>query len=222
MTPQIRVVGDAADASLAGLPAGNTGPVVALGSAPASDVAVRWLDRARNAGDSGTERVVAPAGEGLWRVGPWPAADALFELVPAGDDRVVVTGADGELREAVLERAAARGVAVDEVERLDATTLAEAACVVLAERCQGAAPARAFPVLAAGRLLIVPRLERTFGLEDGLDHVQFADPDGAVTLVEAYRRTRPSFARITAWGRLKAEAQRASVVYGRLAEDLDR
>jgi hypothetical protein len=92
--------------------------------------------------------------------------------------------------------------------------------VILAESVGGALPARAFAVLAARRLLVVPRLVTTFGLEDGLDHVEFADPDEAVTVVEAYRRAPEAFARITTWGRRKAEAHRASVVYGRLAADL--
>ena len=41
-----------------------------------------------------------------------------------------------------------------------------------------------------------------------------------MTLVEAHRRSPDAFARISAWGRLKARPQRASVVYGRLAADL--
>ncbi len=67
-------------------------------------------------------------------------------------------------------------------------------------------PARSFAVLAARRLLIVPRPPASFGLEDGLDHVEFDDPEEAVTLVEAYRRAPDAFCRITAWGRVKAEA----------------
>ena len=115
---------------------------------------------------------------------------------------------------------ARRGAAIERVERLDAGLLAAAGCVVLADGPDRALPARAFAVLAARRLLILPRLETTFGLEDGLDHVEFASPDEAVTLIDAYRRAPEPFARITAWGRVKAEAQRASVVYGRLAQDL--
>ena len=92
--------------------------------------------------------------------------------------------------------------------------------MILPETPGGALPARAFAVLAAGRLLLTPRLDTTFGLEDGLDHLEFADPDDAVTLIEAYRRVPEAFTRITAWGRLKAEPQRASVVYARLAADL--
>jgi hypothetical protein len=93
---------------------------------------------------------------------------------------------------------------------------------VLGEGAERALPARAFAVLAAARLLVVPRLERSFGLEDGLDHLEFADPDEAVALLEAHARDPAAFARVTAWGRRKAEPQRASLVYGRLADDLRR
>jgi hypothetical protein len=150
---------------------------------------------------------------------PWPAADALFDLPPAAGDRAIVAGADDSARELIVDRAAARGVAIEQVETLHADQLADAACVILAEP-ENAFPARAFAVLAAGRLLILPRVEASFGLEDGLDHLQFIDPEEAVTLVEAYRRRPDAFARITAWGRVKAGPQRASVVYGRLAADL--
>jgi hypothetical protein len=75
-------------------------------------------------------------------------------------------------------------------------------------------------VLAAGRLLMVPRLETAFGVQDGLDHLEFADPDQAVTFVEAYRNSPEAFGRVTVWGRIAAEAQRASVVYGRLGVDM--
>jgi hypothetical protein len=106
------------------------------------------------------------------------------------------------------------------VDRLDADRLAAAACVILAEAPGSALPARAFAVLAAGRLLIVPRIQTSFGLEDGLDHLEFADPDEAVTLVKAYRGSPDDFSRVAAWGRLKAEPHRASIAYGRLAADL--
>jgi hypothetical protein len=130
-----------------------------------------------------------------------------------------VTGGDAAARRLIVERAAARGVAIDELDTLDANRLADAACVILADP-GGVLPARSFAVLAARRLLIVARLSASFGLEDGLDHLEFVDPEEAVTLVEAYRRLPDAFARITTWGRRKAEAQRASVVYGRLAADL--
>jgi hypothetical protein len=222
MSPGLSVSAEPADASLAGLPDGEGGLVVALADAAADhpSPAVRWLDRSPVPAGPPAERVMGPVGNGLWRVAPWPAADALFDLAPAAGSRAILAGGEAQVRQAIAERAAARAVEIEQVERLDAAQLAEAACVILAESPGGALPARAFAVLAARRLLIVPRLEVAFGLEDGLDHVQFTDPDEAVTVVEAYRRAPASFARITTWGRVKAQAQRASVVYGRLAVDL--
>jgi hypothetical protein len=221
VSSDLSVVGESEDTSLAGLPDADGRLVIALGAAPARESlpAVRWLDGMPRGQDLPAERTIAPAGDGLWRVAPWPAADALFELDAAAGGVSIVVGA-GEAAATVAERAAARDVVVELVERLDADRLAEAACVVLPDAPGAALPARAFAVLAARRVLIAPRIETAFGLEDGLDHVEFADPDEAVTLVEAYRRAPEAFARITAWGRAKAETQRASVVYGRLAQDL--
>lgn len=240
----LSVVAESDDASLAGLPEGVDPParggdaaVIALGAAAAGGPtpAVRWLDREPGEADPPGERLIAPAGGGLWRCAPWPAADALFTLAPPTGDRCLLVGspireldrsrppaagAEPTGEETVAERALARGVEVDSVDRLDAELLAGAACVILADSPGGALPARAFAVLAAGRLLVTPRLETTFGLEDGLDHLEFGGPDDAVTLVEAYRRVPGAFARIAAWGRLKAGPQRASVAYARLAADL--
>jgi hypothetical protein len=210
-----------ADASLAGAADPGDGPVVALGDHDGGGgVQARWLDRPPRPGDQPAGRLIAPAGEDLWRVAPWPAADALFGLSRAQGGATLLAGADAGLRDAVAKRAAARGVALDQVEMLDAGALGAASLVILAEAPGDALPARAFAVLAARRLLIVPRLRTSFGLEDGLDHLQFADPDEAVTYVEAYRRAPDAFARIAAWGRVKAEPQRASVAYARLAHDL--
>jgi hypothetical protein len=218
----LSVVANPADASLAGLPESGRegGAAVALGTAATDRPAlVRWLDRAPRPGDPPAERLIAPSGEGLWRVAPWPAADALLELGPPPGERAIVTGEDADARRLIAERAAARGVEIEELDTLDAERLAEAACVILADPGH-ALPGRSFAVLAARRLLIVPRLSASFGLEEGLDHLEFIDPEEAVTLVEAYRRSPQAFARISAWGRVKAGPQRASVVYRRLADDL--
>lgn len=181
---------------------------------------VAWLDRPPDYDPPLDQLVIAPTGEGAWRHAPFPADDSLFEL-PAADGRfALLTGGDPGLRDAVARRAAARGVSLEPVHDLDDDALTRASCVVIAETFAGALPARAFSVLAARRLLIVPRVERTFGLEDGLDHVEFADPDEAVTAIEAYRSEPGAFERMLAWGRLKAEPQRASVVQARLAADL--
>ena len=74
-------------------------------------------------------------------------------------------------------------------------------------------------MLAAGRLVLTPRLETTFGLEDGLDHLEFADPTRRLRR-EAFGADPRRSGAFSSWGRLKAEQQRASVVYARLAEDL--
>jgi hypothetical protein len=229
MSLAVELLADPADAELAGWPeASGGGPLVALGEARSdgSLLLVRWLDRPAGPDDRESRLVIAPAGEGLWRRAPWPAADALFDLPPAaGGDAppaaaALLVGAERGLREAVAERAAERGVALGQAERLDAAALAGAGCIVMAESPGGALPARAFAVLAAGRLLITPRLETTFGLEDGLDHLGFAGPDEAVDAVRAFGVGPETFGRVVSWGRLKAEQQRASVVYARLAEDL--
>jgi hypothetical protein len=224
MTPGLRLIADPPDVSLAGVLPGRDegGPVVALGDAPAEGATpvLRWLDRASDPADARAGRLAAPAGDGLWRRAPWPAADGLFELPQAPGASALLVGAETGLREAVAERAAARGLDLKEADRLDAAALGAASCVILAESPGGALPARAFAVLAARRLLIVPRLETAFGLENSLDHLEFTDPDEAVTVAEAYGAAPDVFARIVTWGRLKAEPQRASVVYGRLAEEL--
>src|SRR4051812_9046811 len=170
MTQDVRVVASEADASLAGGP-DATGPVVALGDAP-GPAAVRWLDREPVAGEPGVERLIAPAGEGLWGLAPWPVADALFDLPPASEGAVLVTGTQTDLRDTIIASARERGVAAVLSDPLDAEQLRAAGCVVIAESPGGALPARAFAVLAARRLLLVPRLTRSFGLEDGLDHLQ--------------------------------------------------
>ena len=230
MSTGISLVAAEADASLAGLPGGGADagrggaprPLVALAEAEVADgvPAVRWLDRPPRAGDPSAERIIAPAGEGLWRRAPWPAADALFEPAPASDAVVLLAGANAALGAAVAERAAARGVPVEAVERLDAAALSRCACVILADSPGGALPARAPAVLAAGRLLIVPRLRTTFGLQDGLDHLEFSDADEAVTFAEGFRRSPEAFARVALWGRVAARPLRASVAYARLATDL--
>jgi hypothetical protein len=244
MSVGIELLADPADAELAGRPAPTgdappapTGdaPRIALGDATSAGrrPLVRWLDRPARPEDRDAELVIAPAGEGLWRRAPWPAADALFELAPASPESAsaastspasasaaLLVGGERGLRDAVAARAAERGVALRQADRLDAAALAGVGCVVMAESPGGALPARGFAVLAAGRLLITPRLETTFGLEDGLDHLEFASPDEALDAVRAFGAAPATFGRVLSWGRLKAEQQRASVVYARLAHDL--
>jgi hypothetical protein len=106
------------------------------------------------------------------------------------------------------------------VAQLDAEVLARAACVILAERCGDALPARAPAVLAASCVLVVPRVDVSFGFEAGLDHLQFEDPDAALTYAEAVSHDAEAFARMRLWARKAAEQHRSSLVLERLAFDL--
>jgi hypothetical protein len=117
----------------------------------------------------------------------------------------ILTGQESDLRSEIEARAAARGVAVESVDSLDEAAIERAACVILAEPGD-VLPADAPVVLAAGRILLLPQLSRSFGLENGLDHLEFADADEAITLVESYRRAPDSFARVSVWARVKARA----------------
>ena len=155
---------------------------------------------------------------GLWRRAPWPAADALFDLPPAAAAHALpgppgahaapalLVGAERGLRDAVAERAAERGVAMSRPRGSTPPRSPSAGCVVFAESPGGALPARAFAVLAAGRLVLTPRLETTFGLEDGLDHLEFADPDEAVTAVEAFGADPETFRRVLVVGQAEGRA----------------
>jgi hypothetical protein len=120
---------------------------------------------------------------------------------------VLLAGGDEALRHEIEERAAARGIALEPVDSLDGAAIERAGCVILAE--PGGPTASAFDVLGAGRVLLLPRFTGCFGLEEGLDHLQFADADGAITLVESYRRVPEAFARIGIWARAKARALRS-------------
>jgi hypothetical protein len=118
-------------------------------------------------------------------------------------DVVLLTGSDEPLRREIEDRAAARGVAIEPADSLDHAAIQRAACVILAD--PGGLPTiEAVDVLAAGRVLLLPRFSGSFGLEDGLDHLEFADADEAITLVESYRRMPEAFERVRVWARLKA------------------
>jgi hypothetical protein len=121
---------------------------------------------------------------------------------------VVLAGGDPAVRGEIESRAAARGVAIDAVDSLDDAAIQRATCVILADPA-GPPSFQAFDVLAAGRILLLPRSSGSFGLEDGLDHLEFADADEAITLVESYRRAPEAFARVSVWARVKARALRS-------------
>lgn len=200
--------------------------VVVLGDWEAADGAVhiRWCDEAAGDAPAGSERRIATAGTGLWRRAPWPAADALFELAdPSGDAGVVVAGGDSGRRASLTAAVGARGIAAEEEPLLEAGALERAAAVVLlpSERAPQALALEAMAVLAAGRLLLVPRTDTAFGLMPGIDHLQFTLAPEAADLLESARNHPGAFASMRAWGRFAAGRHRASNVYSALVADLE-
>jgi hypothetical protein len=229
-------------------PVGDADVVVALGDAvPGGDRAadVRFVgESAAEAGaprsaaiEGGSEaagpgaRLIATAGEDLWSRAPWPVRDDIFDLppAPAGSELVVVAADDLDPR--LLDKLAGRGIPARHVTALTATDLATAVAVAFppAPDADGAylpggrvdaLPPLAFAALAASRPLILPRARTTFGLLPGSDHLAASSDDEVVQWADALRAEPPAFAGQIALGRIAAETQRASTVYGRLVEEL--
>jgi hypothetical protein len=183
------------------------------GCAPAQ---VNWCASAGE-GERG-ERLIAPAGSGLWRRAPLPAADALFELDQA-ERRVLVVGRAGT--DELAESLAARSVGVTAVERLKRDLLAAAACVVMPGAPGEPLPAEAPAVLAAGRILVTTPRPPAFGLRPGIDHCLGQTRNDLVDLAEAVIRHRDAFAAMRAYARVAAERHRASRVLRDLMVDLE-
>ena len=99
--------------------------------------------------------------------------------------------------------------------RLTVAELQRAAVVVLA----GPLAAGAFAVLAAGRLLIAPRVTPAFGLLAGIDHLAYDSEREAAAYADAAVTFPDAFEPVSAMAALAAETQRASAVYGRLATE---
>jgi len=226
MSASLAVSGDAESLALAGMLGVDGGEVLVLlgdAAAPTNADAIRWHDGSPGAGQS--ERQIAPEGDGLWRRAPWPAADALFELpLPGGPQPVLVAGGRDSWRAQLSDAIRSRGITVSDEPRLTATALERAASVLLlpsAGVAGEALPLEAMAVLAARRLLIVPRCRVAFGLQPGIDHLQFALSTQAADLVESQRRQPQAYAAMRAWGTFAARRHRASDVYRALALDLE-
>jgi hypothetical protein len=205
---------------------------VALGVAPPDDGAADLI----LAGDTpvpGAVPVVATSGDGLWSRAPWPVRDELFDL-PAPDPGagVLVVTQYPDRDAPLLEKLAARGIPVASRAELTAEALATVATVAyppspdpVEERYvpghrQEALPATAFTALAAGRFVIAPRAQLTFGLLPGTDHLAASTDDDVVQYADTLHAFGDTFATQAAFGRIAAERQRASVVYGRLLAEL--
>jgi hypothetical protein len=178
-----------------------------------------------------TTRLVATTGDGLWSRAPWPVRDELFDLPPPPAGAGVAVVASDEDAAPLLERLAALRIPARAATELTADALAAAAIVAFAPRRdpsgehrpgarQAAVPAPAFAPLAARRLLLLPRAQITFGLLPGVDHLAASTADELVQLADVLHSHPDALATQLALGRVAAERQRASVVYGRLVEEL--
>lgn len=210
----VSVVGSAEDLGLASGEAGGD-LVVLLGDAPAPDGAEP--ERCVRLAAQGDERLVATAGSGLWRRAPWPAADDLLSApAPAAGAPVLVIGA-GRLADAL----GARGVPTEHAERLDRERLLAASAVLFGGSPGEPLPAHAPAVLAAGRVLIVPRTEPGFGLLPAIDHLAYEDDVAAAQVADAAFTYPDAFESIRAMGRIAVRPHLASTVYARWAADVD-
>jgi hypothetical protein len=189
--------------------------VVAL-AGPAPDGP--WRTVRFGAGDG---RTVSTAADGVWRRAPLPAADALADLRRDSGRGVVVAGGSDAERSSTLAKLHGRHVDAVGVESLSREVLAGAAVVALLGAQGAPLPAGATAVLAAGRVLMVPRAEPGFGLLPWSDHLPYENEDDLVRTADAAESYPAAFEPIVAMGILAAEAHLASAVYHRLAVDAE-
>lgn len=164
-------------------------------------------------------RVIAQDGKGLWRRAPWPVHDTLFELA-APEKRTVALVGDPADRDEVareLDLADERVVACDTLTR---ERLEWSAVVLFAQPPGKPLPAPAFAVLASRRILVVREPSVSFGLLAGIDHLASRTAAGAAELATAVSLHWDEFRSVRVFGRVAAEAHRATTVYARLAYDL--
>lgn len=142
-------------------------------------------------------------------LGPlWPVADDVFSLRASTGRETLLVGES--LRTAdTADRLAARGLASRQAPTLIRRDLTDCAVVVLLAHPDQPMPACAAAVLAARRLLVVPRARPTFGLLEGIDHVAFADDVQAADLATAGAMYPEAFAPVVAAGAITARAHRA-------------
>ena len=194
--------GDAAGVRFAWeVPAEPNADVVWVATAPDEDPGVR---------------VIAPAGANAWRLAPWPAADALFELdavagavLVVGDDRGIASELDG------------RSLEVLSAPRLDRAQLQMAGVVVVAQDAGAPLPAVAPAVLAAGRVLVTTRCEPVYGLRPGIDHLSGDGPEEIADLATSAALHWEAFGSMRTYARIAAERHRAARVLSDLLLDLE-
>jgi hypothetical protein len=235
---KIAIVGDADAARLAGLDGefqwgrartgdqatdGFEGDVaVALGPAPFPEgpEAPRLRLLHVGGGNGPGERLLAPSGTGLWRRAPWPVRDDVFELPPPPREAPVLVVGAAEPRAAMLAQLEGRFLAAVERDRITVADLTAASVVVVAGRPGDPLPAEAMAVLAAGRVLVTPTPQVSFGLLPQVDHFAYDDIDEAGSYADIGSIFPDALESIRAMGRIATRAHRASNVYQRLAFDL--
>ncbi len=158
-----------------------------------------------------TARVEPPPGT------PRPVPDALFEWPragadPAADASVLVVGEDAA---AVVTRLHKLGLAATGAHELVEADLRAAAVVALLGEPGTPLHPDAMIVAGAGRILVAPRAEPTFGLTPGGDHLAYETQDRCVAACDAALVHLTAFAPMTALARLAAEPYRASVIAAR-------
>jgi hypothetical protein len=160
-------------------------------------------------------------GEGAWRNAPAPAADALAGLQTRPGAGVLVVGGGDTQRQSVLDELHARNVQARGAEQLDVEGLERAAVVALVGEPGAPLSRTALAVLAAGRLLIAPRAEPTFGLLPGSDHLSYEHEAELLWCADVATMFPQAFEPIAAMAAVAVEPHWASVVYGRIALDAE-
>jgi hypothetical protein len=156
-------------------------------------------------------------GADVWRRAPLPAADALAALRTRPGAGLLVVGGEEPARDSALEALRKRGVDARAAARLSGEDLEAAAVVAVLGEPGAPLPSAAPAVLAAGRLLVAPRANPTFGLVPWSDHLPYDHLNDLVWSADVARTFPEAFEAIVAMGVVVAEAHLASAVYGRLA-----
>jgi hypothetical protein len=220
----VLVLGDSEALALAGVPEpAEPRLVVALDDAVVPvglDVpVVRWWRAACAETGSAGERVIAPAGDGLWSRAVWPVSDEVLALAAAPlPGAVLLVEPDRGVREEGLGELLSRGLAATATDRLTVDALAAADVVIHGVGVQRPLPGDAVAVLGAGRLLVT-NAEPAFGLRRGIDHLAAEGISPAADLAEAAMEFPAAFAAVRRFGRHAAGRRWAPDVYASLLFD---
>ncbi len=144
--------------------------------------------------------------------GPRPVPDAWFAW-PAGDPAAVLVV--GAAADAIRAKLAARGVQATVAPELDEDRLQAAGVVALVGEPGAPLHPDAMRVAGAGRILVCPRPEPSFGLTPGADCLSYDDEDVCAAACDAAVSHPAAFAPMIPLARLAAAPYRASAIAGR-------